>query len=196
MHLLYLQNMKRKKQILRTAAQLFRERGYSAVTMRDLAAAMDIKAASLYNHISGKQEILAFLILEVAHEFTAGMNAVRDVDKSAFAKAEQLILLHINIALKHTNALAIMNTDWMHLEGAAYQEYMALRKNYERDFKNILEKGIATGEFHPASTDTVLFTLLSTLRSIYLWVPKKSPEDLDILKTELPRLLLYGIRAV
>ncbi len=188
--------MKRKKQILRTAAQLFRERGYSAVTMRDLAAAMDIKAASLYNHISGKQEILALLILEVAHEFTAGMNAVRDVDKSAFAKAEQLILLHINIALKHTNALAIMNTDWMHLEGAAYQEYMALRKNYERDFKNILEKGIATGEFHPASTDTVLFTLLSTLRSIYLWVPKKSPEDLDILKTELPRLLLYGIRAV
>ena len=80
--------MTRKKQILHTAALLFKERGYSAVTMRDLAAAMDMKAASLYNHISGKQEILATIILEVAHEFTAGMDAVELDDKSAFAKAD------------------------------------------------------------------------------------------------------------
>jgi AcrR family transcriptional regulator len=188
--------MTRKKQILQTAAQLFRERGYSAVTMRDLAAAMDIKAASLYNHISGKQEILALLILEVAHEFTKGMETVKLDDVSAFAKAEQLILLHIKIALKHTNALAIMNTDWMHLEGAPYMEYKSLRKNYELDFKNILLEGMEKGEFATGNLDTMLFTLLSTLRSIYLWIPKKAPEDIKTLQTELPQLLLYGIRAV
>lgn len=187
--------MKRKKQILNTAAQLFKERGYSAVTMRDLAAAMDMKAASLYNHISGKQEILATLILNVAHEFTAGMDAVELDDKSAFAKAEQLILLHINIALKHTNALAVMNTDWMHLEGAAYQEYIVLRKTYELDFKNILQSGIEAGEFKRLNIETILFNLLSTLRSIYLWIPKKTPAELKDLKTELPQLLLTGLKA-
>lgn len=185
--------MSRKKQILKTAAQLFKERGYSAVTMRDLAAAMDMKAASLYNHISGKQEILATLILEVAHEFTSGMDTVEMDDKSAFAKAEQLILLHIKIALEYTDALAVLNTDWMHLEGAPYQEYITLRKEYELDFKKILENGIATGEFKTMNVETILFNLLSTLRSIYLWIPKKSTTEVADLKKELPQILLTGI---
>ena len=185
--------MSRKKQILKTAAQLFKERGYSAVTMRDLAAAMDMKAASLYNHISGKQEILATLILEVAHEFTTGMDTVEMDDKSAFAKAEQLILLHIKIALEYTDALAVLNTDWMHLEGTPYQEYMKLRKDYELDFKNILESGIEAGEFKSLNVETMLFNLLSTLRSIYLWIPKKSTTEVADLKKELPQILLTGI---
>ncbi|WP_298951279.1 TetR/AcrR family transcriptional regulator [uncultured Nonlabens sp.] len=185
--------MSRKKQILKTAAQLFKERGYSAVTMRDLAAAMDMKAASLYNHISGKQEILATLILEVAHEFTSGMDTVEMDDKSAFAKAEQLILLHIKIALEYTDALAVLNTDWMHLEGAPYQEYITLRKEYELDFKKILKNGIATGEFKTMNVETILFNLLSTLRSIYLWIPKKSTTEVADLKKELPQILLTGI---
>tara|TARA_R110000851_G_scaffold32130_1_gene86423 strand:- start:178 stop:741 length:564 start_codon:yes stop_codon:yes gene_type:complete len=185
--------MSRKKQILKTAAQLFKDRGYSAVTMRDLAAAMDMKAASLYNHISGKQEILATLILEVAQEFTAGMDAVEENDNSAFAKAEQLILLHIKIALEYTNALAVLNTDWMHLEGKQYQQYIQLRKNYELDFKKILESGIANGEFKKMSVETLLFNLLSTLRSIYLWIPKKSTTEVADLKKELPQILLTGI---
>lgn len=185
---------KRKKQILKTAAQLFKQRGYSAVTMRDLATALEMKAASLYNHISGKQEILSEIILQVAHEFTAGMVAVQASGDSAFAKAESLIALHIKIALEFSNSLAVMNTDWMHLEGVAYEEYMRLRKGYEQDFKSILLQGMTTGEFKNSSVDTMLFNLLSTLRSIYLWIPRRSDTELHTLKTELPDLLLRGMR--
>lgn len=184
---------KRKKQIFATAAQLFKQRGYSAVTMRDLAAALDLKAASLYNHISGKQEILAHLILQIAFEFTAGMNAVKDIDNSAFAKANSLIALHIKIATEHTNELAVMNSDWMHLEGKEYDEYIQLRKNYELEFKKILEQGILNGEFKNVHVETMLFNLLSTLRSIYLWIPKKTPAEIETLKNELPILLLQGL---
>lgn len=186
---------KRKKQILRTAAQLFKQRGYSAVTMRDLAESLDMKAASLYNHISSKHELLASLILEVAHEFTAGMETISCEEVSAFAKAEKLIALHISIAFKYTNALAVMNSDWVHLEGDAYDEYTGLRKKYESDFTNILLQGIKKGEFAAINVNTMLFSLLSTLRSLYLWVPKKSVTDLELLKTQLPFVLLHGIKA-
>ena len=184
----------RKKQIVKTAAQLFKARGYSAVTMRDLAAAMDIKASSLYNHISGKQEILTHLIMEVAHQFSNGMEVIKVDGDSAFAKAEKLIALHIQIAIEHTDALAVLNTDWMHLEGADYEVYIALRKKYEIDFKDILEEGIKVGEFKNLHVETMLFNLLSTLRSIYLWIPKKSATEVADLKQELPAILLTGIR--
>jgi hypothetical protein len=48
----------RREYILEEAATLFKERGYAATTMRDLAEKLDIKAASLYNHIASKEEIL------------------------------------------------------------------------------------------------------------------------------------------
>ena len=41
----------RKLEIISVASTLFKEKGYSAVTMRDIAKVMGIKAASLYNHI-------------------------------------------------------------------------------------------------------------------------------------------------
>ena len=47
----------RKSEIINVSAKLFRQKGYSAVTMRDIATVLDIKAASLYNHIKSKQEI-------------------------------------------------------------------------------------------------------------------------------------------
>ena len=56
----------RKTEIRNVSATLFKEKGYSAVTMRDIAQAMDIKAASLYNHIKSKQEILVLIIIEIA----------------------------------------------------------------------------------------------------------------------------------
>ena len=54
----------RKEEIVNTAAKLFKEKGFSAVTMRDIAKSMGIRAASLYNHISSKQELLQDICFE------------------------------------------------------------------------------------------------------------------------------------
>ena len=66
----------RKEEILNVASRLFKERGYSAVTMRDLAFEMGIKAASLYNHITSKQQILAEIIMRIAQDFVQGIEAI------------------------------------------------------------------------------------------------------------------------
>ena len=47
----------RKKEIIKVASQLFKDKGYNAVSMRDIALALGIKAASLYNHIEGKKNL-------------------------------------------------------------------------------------------------------------------------------------------
>ena len=56
----------RKLEIITIASALFKDRGFSAVTMRDIAKAMGIKAASLYNHIKNKEEILTFIIISLS----------------------------------------------------------------------------------------------------------------------------------
>jgi AcrR family transcriptional regulator len=99
----------RKSEIIAIAAKLFKEKGYSAVTMRDIAHAMDIKAASLYNHIQSKQEILVLIVIEIAEEFTHIMDEVLNSDASTIAKLERIIQLHIDITLRNPDALACLN---------------------------------------------------------------------------------------
>lgn len=61
--------MTTKDSILHTALRLFSERGYEGVSMRDLASEVGIKAASIYNHFSGKEEIFNSLLAEMQNRY-------------------------------------------------------------------------------------------------------------------------------
>ncbi len=182
----------RKDEIIQTSAILFQKKGYSAVTMRDIAKAMGIKAASLYNHINSKQEILSEIIISLAEQFTEQMKIIKTSDDSSIDKLKQIVALHVNITSNNQFGMASLNSDWMHLENEL-EYYLKLRKNYENDFRNIIENGIEENELIDRNAEVMLFSMLSTLRSLYIWLPKK--EDLDIQKftNELSLVLINGI---
>ncbi|MFY8213050.1 MAG: TetR/AcrR family transcriptional regulator [Flavobacterium sp.] len=183
----------RKQEILTAAAQLFKAKGYSAVTMRDLAQALDIKAASLYNHIRSKQEILELMIIGIAEEFTQTIAQIAQSETSSVQKLEQLIQLHVDITVRNPDALAALNNDWMHLPEKQLQYFLHMREEYEAQFRQIVKTGIEQGELKNQSTEVILFSLLSTLRTLYLWYGKKSGFSESGLKTQLPKILLQGI---
>lgn len=182
----------RKQEIINTAARLFKEKGYSAVTMRDLATAMGIKAASLYNHIASKQDILKSIIISIAEEFTAGMNQIMTSKTSTILKLKDIVALHVKITANNTNAMASLNNDWMHLEDQL-DYYLQLRDDYEHKFLDIINQGIATSELKKNNPEVIMFSMLSTLRSLYLWIPKKEDLNSENLANSLSAILIEGI---
>ena len=183
----------RKQEIVLTAAKLFKEKGYSAVTMRDLAAEMGIKAASLYNHISSKQDILKEIIISLAETFTAGMETIRSSRESAIEKLKKIIALHVTITSNNTFGMASLNNDWMHLE-EQLDYYLELRLKYEDNFRDIIKEGILSGDIINENPDVMVFSMLSTLRSLYLWISKEEDLNPDELAQSLSNLLINGIR--
>lgn len=187
-----MQRETRKEQIVNTAAKLFKEKGYSAVTMRDLAAEMGIKAASLYNHISSKQDILKEIIISLAEEFTQGMSEIKSSKFDALTKLKEIISLHVSITSNNTYGMASLNNDWMHLE-EQLDYYFELRHNYEDNFREILKEGVDSEVIVNMNIETMLFSILSTLRSLYLWIPKKEDLNTTQLANELSQVLISGI---
>lgn len=183
----------RKGEIIFQASQLFKEKGYSAVTMRDIAQELGIKAASLYNHIKSKQEILSVLILDLAKDFTSGMEHIEAMQISPLQKIEKLIELHIDITVNQSEALAALNNDWMHLEKEDLKAFIAMREGYEEHFRNIIKEGISIGQIQPRHPEVVLFSILSTLRTLYLWYQKRGKLDVNLLKRDMVAVLLRGI---
>ncbi len=180
---------------MEVSARLFKEKGYNAVSMRDIAKAMGMKAASLYNHISGKQELLSTLILQVARAFTQGMDAVMADAISPVSKIEKIIELHIEITINHSEGLAALNNDWMHLENDDLADFLGMRERYESNFRSIIKDGIDCGEISPRHPEVILFSILSTLRTLYVWYQKRGKLDANVLKKDMVAIFLQGIVA-
>ena len=89
-------NLSRKEQVIRSAAELFKEKGYAASSMRDLAQKLGIEAASLYSHIKSKEEILQTLCFDMAADFR---NKIEDV----MAQSRQSVEKPMAAAAKKAN---------------------------------------------------------------------------------------------
>ena len=68
----------KKELILQKAASMFRQKGFAATSMRDLAETVGIEAASLYNHIQSKSEILQEIIFHTANDCNVHLNSLID----------------------------------------------------------------------------------------------------------------------
>ena len=182
----------RKEEIIQTSTMLFKQRGFSAVTMRDIAKAMGIKAASLYNHINSKQEILSDIIISLAEQFTEQMKIIKNSEENNIDKLKQIVALHVNITSNNPFGMASLNNDWMHLEDEL-KYYLKLRKDYESDFRTIIENGIEGNQLANRNSEVMIFSMLSTLRSLYIWLPKKEDLNLQKFTNELSLVLINGI---
>lgn len=183
----------RKSEIIAIAAKLFKEKGYSAVTMRDIANALDIKAASLYNHITSKQEILVLIIIEIAEEFTNKMNKIVNSDETSIQKLQKIIELHIDITIRNPDELASLNNDWMHLTNHELTYFIKMREDYEQNFRKIVKSGIDNHEIKNLNPEVIIFSMLSTLRTLYLWYGKKNTINEKVLKSNMTKVLMNGI---
>ncbi len=187
-----MQLTERKVEILLVAAKLFKEKGFGAVSMRDMGSAMNIKAASIYNHIDSKQEILSLIIIEIAEEFTTVMNEIVTSNDSVISKLKSVIQLHIDITIKNPDSLACLNKEWIHLTQKNLTYFLKMRENYENNFRAIIKKGIENGELKNLNLDIMVYSMHATLRNLYLWYGKKKDVNPVIVKQNLTEILLKG----
>ena len=138
-------NLSRKEQVIRKAAELFKEKGYAAASMRDLAQLLGIEAASLYSHIKSKEEILRNLCFDMAAEFRKSLEEVEKQDLSASEKLRQGIIGHIQVMAKDLTASAVFMNEHRHLSQPYLRDFLFLRINYINRFKSIIEEGVKSG---------------------------------------------------
>ncbi len=181
----------RKDQIRQKAQTLFRERGYRATSMRDLAETLGIEAASLYNHISSKEELLQEICFAMAAEFFV---AIEPVIASALAPKEKLrsaINAHLSVIAASADASAVFLHEWRHMGEPFLNDFKLMRRRYEKMFRTLIEEGIAAEVFRPVDASLATRTLLSATNWTYETHKSKrlSHEELSAIAT----ILIEGI---
>jgi TetR/AcrR family transcriptional regulator, cholesterol catabolism regulator len=190
-----LSNLSRKEQVIRRAAELFREKGYVASSMRDLAQKMGIEAASLYSHIRSKEEILQSLCFDMATEFRKSLEEVEKQNISASEKLRKGIIGHVQVMARDLTASAVFMNEHRHLSQPFLRDFLLLRINYINRFKSIIEEGMNLGEFkNTIDKKLAVMTLFSSLNWMPQWYDPSATIEPTALGLQLADMLVNGLK--
>jgi AcrR family transcriptional regulator len=184
----------RRDQVIQTAAELFREKGYVGSSMRDLAQMLGIEAASLYSHIRSKEEILHILCFEMADKFRDSLEKVENTNTTWSAKLKLGITGHIAVMADNLTASAVFMNEHRHLSEPSLSKFLRLRINYVNRFKNIIAQGIESGEFVKVDTKLAVMTLFSSLNWMPHWYDPEGIIDPIQLGNQLADMLIEGLK--
>lgn len=183
----------RREEIVEASARLFKEKGYTATTMREIAERVGIEAASMYNHIKAKDELLNEICFRVSDAYISQLTDIENKIKSPLDKLKELVRLHIRIVFEDPNGITVANNEWKHLPEKSLVRFKEARRNYEQRFAKIIEQGIEQGLIHDINVSVALFTILSAVRWVELWYRPDRGISPKMLEDNIISLLMNGL---
>lgn len=188
-------NGTRKDVITLAAARLFREKGFSATGMRDLAGDVGVEAASLYNHIRSKSELLQEISFRVANEFTNQLNELEnDHSLTSLQKIEAIIRFHIYMWMERLDEVLVTNNESKFLEEPYLSTFLNERRVYVRRLETIIEEGIKKAQFRKIQPYAAVLTMLSAVRGIEFWHRTKKNISSQELEDNMVSQLINGLK--
>ncbi len=135
--------------ILKAAGKLFREKGFSAATVREIAAAAGMLPGSLHYRYASKDEILVALMERgIDHAIEAVRQAVAEV-RDPIERIRLGMRAHLILLLSGDDALYVLLFDWRSLPVGAHEGVERQRAKYEAFWNGLLFEAAGTGRARP-----------------------------------------------
>ncbi|GAA1686614.1 TetR/AcrR family transcriptional regulator [Microbacterium lacus] len=154
------------QRILSDAASLFRRHGYEATTTREISEALGIKKATLYHHVSSKEDLLYRICLAALHDVEVNAKAaVEQAEARPRERIRAMIHGHTVAMLAEVDFSHTMLTDMRSLSGDRLNEVVQLRDSYQNWTESLVREAQESGDLRedvPAPHLTLaLFNLLN-----------------------------------
>src|SRR5688572_9543867 len=156
--------------MVQVAARLFSERGYHGTSIQHLADALGLQKGSLYSHIGSKEELLFDVVNDGADRFLERGENAYALPALASVRLRRLLVGHVETAIEHLDAATVFLNEWRYLSEERQTLVRAKRDRYEQLVRDIIEEGIAAGEFRDdANVRFAARLVLSAGNWTYAW---------------------------
>lgn len=159
----------RRRAIEDVASDLFRAHGYAGTSVRDIARALSLQGASLYAHVTSKEDVLWAIVDRAASRFeaaadTAEQRAEQHRPRDPVEAITALIRAHVEVLTADVGEASVFVSEWRALGPEHRKAILERRDAYEARFRRRIAEGISIGAFalaDPAIASTVLLTALN-----------------------------------
>lgn len=158
-----------RDQIIRSAADLFREKGYRASTLDDIAARLSMSKATLYTYFRAKEEMLAAISRETIEGFTRELGLVLRSSLAPEEKLRRVVRQHVRFVIANRSFLTVFFSEEASLPARLARQLAAQKDHYDKGVESVVLEGIRRGVFREMPPRLVVFGLLGMLNWVYKW---------------------------
>lgn len=160
------------------ALRLFARHGYAAVSMRQIAAEVGVRAGALYAYTPDKQSLLMDLMETHMVDLLAAWEA-RPKPLLPEDQLEHFTRFHIGYHLERADAVFVSYMELRNLVPENFARIEALRHRYEDALEQILKAGHAAGRFALADSRLTTLALIAMLTGVTYWYREGGRLDPD-----------------
>ena len=158
----------RRAEICRTAAKIFRDRGFDATAMSDIARALKMTKAGLYHYFASKEamlfEIMTFGLERMEEEVIAPARLVCDPE----ARLRQLVMTHARIITRAEGAVAQLFHEQRALSAGTRKVVNELERRYFHLVRDTLKQLKAAGRLRDVDLSISALSLIGMIQ----WLPR------------------------
>lgn len=165
--------------ILDAAVELFAQRGYHATSMREIAAAVPVRAAGIYHWYENKEAILMQLQRAFLDGLTVAVHEAIDAQRRPESRLAAAVRVHVAFHGLHPREAFVTDSEIRALSRAGRRAVMARRDAYEDLFAGLIEDGVRTGRFKVADVRIASYAILLQCTGVALWFDPKGKRSLD-----------------
>jgi AcrR family transcriptional regulator len=191
------ETLNRRADLVRVAAQMFREKGFEGTTIRDIAHGVGMRSGSPFYHFANKHEILMAVMEEGLRLGLERTQAVLGSDAaSATEQFRRLVRAHYGI-LHDTGSdfIPVMLYDWRSLPDQYKRRIIELKDRYDAIWQRTLDQLHAEGRLR-TEPHLARLMILGAINFSATWYRAESHKpravDLDELSAQTVALVLHG----
>ena len=187
--------MMTKKEILDAAAEIFSLKGYHATSMQDIAGAVNLQKASLYHHVSSKQNILLELLDQALELLTEKILPIaEDPELSPDEKLPLMVQAYLNALTDHADLATVLLMEHRSLKPKLHARHVPNRDRFEMIWRQTIEEGLESGDFCCAEAPLTARNLLGAMNWTVTWYKPDGASSIEEIAEQLANLFLNGIR--
>ena len=181
-----------KPKISEIALHLFAERGYAAVSMRQIASKVGLQAGALYNYFPDKQTILADLLINHMENLLQTWHKQK-LPQKPDKLLEFFVDFHIEYHLNRPEEVFIAYMELRNLNPDNFQKIEKLRNKYERILSEILTVGLNKNLFSCENTKVTSLAIIGMLKEVHTWYKKGGKISVPEMKSIYREIVLKAV---
>jgi TetR/AcrR family transcriptional regulator, cholesterol catabolism regulator len=186
----------REGQVRAAALRLFREKGYHATSMRDIANAVGINKGSLYSYIHSKEDLLIPVFERAMGVLLEQMEHISDdASLSPTERLRRAIHAHVTAVADNLDVLTVYLSEWRQLGAESLTTVRLQRERYASLFSQILHDGVQSGEFRPMDTSIVMLGVIGMCNYLFRWYRPDGRLTPAQIADELIAMVSVGVRS-
>ena len=182
-----------RKEIIDASAKIFSQKGYHGTSMQDIAGAVNLQKASLYHHVSSKQEILFELLNRGLRLLTDEVEKSIDIARSPDENLRLAITAYLTALTEHQDVTSVLLLEYRSLESQYLKRHIIERDRFEQLWRNLIDSGVQEKIFSCEDPSMAARALLGVMNWTVTWFRSDGSMSAAEIADQITDLYLLGL---